>query len=82
MTASDRLNKIQDLYPYGDVRPVFTALRAVLDLHQPDEFSDPPICGCCSYIPTEDEEHYFEAVALYTDYPCPTVEAVNSALNN
>lgn len=66
----------------NDVPALVAALRAVLDLHKPDEFSDPPICGCCSYVPTEDDEHYFEAVALYVDYPCPTVKAVAAVLDN
>ena len=55
-------------------------VRAVLALHKPDELSDPQICGHCSYIPTEDEEHYFEASALYVDYPCPTVRLIGETL--
>ena len=73
MSTSDRLDEIEArpvAWPWldraeGDKNALLTALRAVLDLHEPDghDPQDSAICPPCA------EYH-----------PCPTVRAITTAL--
>lgn len=94
MTAADRLNEIEATLPLlrngagyanaaraykiatEDVPALVAALRAVLDLHRPGEPYCPTntahdLCPCA----------VTECLDCFDEYPCPTVRAIEEALN-
>jgi len=54
-----------------DIQSAFSALRAVVELHKPNENNQCPEC-----------EYYYIDEIKYCDYPCPTIQAIEKELQN
>ena len=75
MTHDELLVKIEDMYEFaginGATTSVYPALRAVVGLHRPEEIK---------LLSGEVEDTYcFECEGL-TEYPCPTIQAIEKEL--
>ena len=64
--------KLWDDYAKGGYTPAaFQALRAVVELHSPDEY-EPGQCSCCRAYANDGE---YDA-----EYPCWTIQAIEEKL--
>ena len=76
MTHDELLAEIDERTSYlGNVDGIYTALRAVVELHKPiKSFGDERYMACdhCEEWSTED--------ALQVAYPCPTIQAIEKEL--
>jgi len=69
MTHEELLAKIQfSRNDFNYVTP-HNALRAVVELHKPDENNQCPEC-----------EYYWIDEIKFCDYPCPTIQAIEKEL--
>ena len=66
MTHDELLAKVDD---YGFGVPPLKALRAVVELHKPNENNQCPEC-----------EYYWIDEIKFCDYPCPTIQAIEKEL--
>lgn len=73
MTHDELLAKIEDMYEFagmnGATTSVYPAIRAVVELHKPNENN------CCTGCPYD-----FEYDKYSYPYPCPTIQAIEKEL--
>lgn len=64
-----------------DLPLALVMVRTVLDLHGPRQGHEMnPICDGCSDEGDDDDYLYYEYGPIFTDWPCPTVRAIENTL--
>ena len=73
MTHDELLAEIDERTSYlGNIDGIYTALRAVVELHKPIQISNEQLCNACEEWTNEGQKQLF--------YPCPTVQAIEKEL--
>ena len=79
MTRDELLAKIDERTTYlGNSDGLYFALRAVVELHKPEEITPP--WEYKKYIACSVCESWTTDGAYYLEYPCPTIQAIEKEL--
>ena len=72
MTHDELLAELTDTEPVYARATLYSALRAVVELHKPIQISNEQLCNACEEWTNEGQKQLF--------YPCPTIQAVEELL--